>query len=70
MSKTYTTVQGDKWDSIAFTQLGDVAYTDKLINLNRKYINYYIFPAGITLMLPNVTPTPTGTLPPWKQVSG
>jgi len=70
MSKTYTTVQGDKWDSIAFTQLGDVAYTDKLINLNRQYIDYYIFPAGITLVLPDVTAAPTDTLPPWKQVSG
>ena len=29
--RTYTTVQGDMWDSIAFTQLGDTAYTDRLI---------------------------------------
>ena len=25
MSKTYTTVQGDRWDSVAYTQLGSCA---------------------------------------------
>lgn len=45
--KTYTTVHGDMWDSIAFTQLGDTAYTDRLMNLNRQYRMYYRFPAGI-----------------------
>lgn len=34
MSKTYTTIQGDMWDSIAFSQLGSEAYTDRLMNLN------------------------------------
>ena len=28
--KTYTTIQGDMWDSIANTQMGDAAYADKL----------------------------------------
>ena len=70
MSKTYTTVQGDMWDGIAFSQLGDAAYTDKLINLNRQYRDYYIFPAGITLTLPDPEVASSVTLPPWKQVSG
>lgn len=70
MSKTYTTVQGDKWDSIAYSQLGDVAHTDKLMNLNASYLGYYIFPAGITVELPDVKAETTGVLPPWKQVSG
>ena len=26
MSKTYTTVQGDRWDSVAYKQLGSCAY--------------------------------------------
>ena len=26
MPKTYTTIQGDMWDSIAYSQLGDVAH--------------------------------------------
>ncbi|HWP51645.1 MAG TPA: tail protein X [Clostridia bacterium] len=71
MSITYTTVQGDMWDSIAYAQLGDVAHTDKLINLNRQYREYYIFPAGIILTLPEVaTESVTDALPPWKKVSG
>ncbi len=70
MSRTYITVQGDMWDSIAYSQLGDVAYTDKLMNLNTAYRDYYIFPAGITLTLPDVVEDTSDVLPPWKRVSG
>lgn len=70
MSKTYTTVQGDMWDSIAFSQLGSVSYTDKLMNLNRRYLGYYTFPAGIALTLPDTTSAEIDTLPPWKQAIG
>lgn len=65
--KTYTTVQGDMWDSIAFTQLGDTAYTDRLMNLNRQYRMYYTFPAGIVLVLPEEERKISDTLPPWKR---
>lgn len=67
--KSYTTVQGDMWDSIAYTQLGSVNHTDKLMNANMKYREYYIFPAGIVLSLPEVTESVSDTLPPWKRVS-
>lgn len=70
MSKTYTTVQGDMWDSVAFSQLGSTAYTDKLMNLNTRYREYYIFPAGITLALPEAVADVDASLPPWKQVVG
>jgi len=70
MSKTYTTVQGDMWDSIAYSQLGDVAHTGKLMNLNTAYLGYYIFPAGIPLELPDVSAEIPGSLPPWKKVAG
>ena len=70
MSKTYTTMQGDMWDSIAYSQLGSVAYTDKLISLNPAYIAYYVFPAGISLILPDIIQGKPSTMPPWKQVSG
>jgi phage tail protein X len=70
MSKSYTTVQGDTWDSIAYRELGDTAYTDKLQNLNSVYRDYYIFPAGVVLELPDAVTVPTNTLPPWKQVAG
>jgi len=68
MMKTYSTIQGDMWDSIAYQQLGSVAYTDQLMQLNRQYRNIYIFPAGIVLRLPEIEQTarPSDNLPPWK----
>lgn len=72
MSKTYTTVQGDMWDSIAQYQLGSVAYTDKLMRQNQQYLDLYIFPTGIVLELPKAKDLAdtASTLPPWKQVAG
>lgn len=68
MVKTYRTVQGDMWDSIAYSQLGSTRYTDKLINANQQYLDYYIFPAGIELVLPEIeTPRTDSSLPPWKR---
>ena len=68
--KSYTTRQGDMWDKIAHEQLGSIAHTDRLMNLNASYLGYYVFPAGITLQLPDVSPDENGTMPPWKQVAG
>ena len=65
--KTYTTVQGDMWDSIAFTQLGSEADTDRLMNLNRQYRMVHTFPAGIVLTLPEPERKIRDTLPPWKR---
>ena len=65
--RTYTTMQGDMWDSIAFTQLGDTAYTDRLMNLNRQYRMCHTFPAGIVLTLPEPEVKISDTLPPWKR---
>lgn len=58
------------WDSIAHKQLGDTAHTDKLMNLNQSLLEYYIFPAGIVLVLPEISADVPSELPPWKQVSG
>lgn len=69
MAKTYTTVQGDMWDRIAFAQLGSTDYTDRLINANLLYREYYIFPAGIVLTLPEIAPDTDKSLPPWKKVN-
>lgn len=66
---TYTTKQGDKWDGIAYAQCGSTSYTDKLIRLNQDYIDYYTFPAGVVLTLPDTATTTVSTLPPWKQVT-
>ena len=67
MGREYTTVQGDMWDQIAYSQLGDVAHTGNLLNRNRGYLGYYIFPAGVVLSLPDIDPGVPDTLPPWKR---
>ena len=67
----YTTVQGDMWDSIAYKVLGDVSYTDALMNANLQYRKIYVFSAGIELNIPEVEDkVKSNNLPPWKQVSG
>ena len=65
---TYTTVQGDMWDSIAYQQMGDVNQVDRLMAANPAYLRYFVFPAGIVLTIPDVEPSTVLTLPPWKQV--
>lgn len=67
---SYRTRQGDSWDSIAHNQLGDVAFTDQLMRLNGKYLDYYTFPTGIVLELPDTVKVPQTSAAPWKQVVG
>lgn len=68
--KTYTTSQGDMWDMIAHKTLGSINLTDKLMMANRQYLNFYTFPAGIVLTLPEVgNESNIEGLPPWKMVS-
>ena len=66
---TYTTMQGDMWDSIAYMQLGSCDYVGDLMLKNQAYLDYYFFPAGIVLTLPEISKPAPGTAPPWKQVS-
>lgn len=58
------------WDSIAFSELGDCAYTPQLMALNPTYLIYFTFPEGIVLKLPDPDQSVTDPLPPWKQVAG
>lgn len=67
MPSIYTTLSGDVWDNIAYKQLGGERYTSLLMEANPEYLDMAIFPAGVELVLPEVTsPTPE-TLPPWKR---
>ena len=67
MSKTYTTISGDMWDQIAYTQMGSVLYTDKLIKANADYATMFVFPAGVVLTIPAVEEKQSMELPPWKR---
>ncbi len=67
----YTTKNGDMWDSIAFSQMGDYKYTDILMRANLKYREYFIFPSGIELTIPTVNRiTENKLIPPWKRAAG
>ncbi|MCC8080176.1 MAG: tail protein X [Oscillospiraceae bacterium] len=67
---TYTTVQGDMWDAIAYKKLGSTDYTDALMNANPESIGYISIHAGVTLTLPEIEEQSVSSLPPWKQASG
>lgn len=58
------------WDGIAFSQLGDTAYTDALIEANLQYREYFSFPAGILLTLPDITEKENTAAPAWKKSVG
>ena len=51
--KTYTTIHGDTWDAIAYKIFGNEYYCTQLMDLNREYLEYMIFPSGIVLKLPS-----------------
>lgn len=55
MKKTYITVSGQTWDQIAYEVYGDEHYCDRLMDTNRDKLNYFVFPAGIVLILPDVS---------------
>lgn len=65
--RTYRTISGDMWDQIAYEQMGSSFYSDKLMKANKQYLQYYIFPAGIELTIPEVESNEVATLPPWKR---
>lgn len=69
---TYTTKQGDKWDAIALSVYKTTSVIDTLMMANTQHIGTYIFPAGVTLIIPEIdlnAPTNSANLPPWKQVT-
>lgn len=53
MGKTYTTISGQTWDQIAFEVYGDEHYCDRIMDANRDKLDYFVFPAGVELDLPD-----------------
>lgn len=67
MATSYTTAQGDMWDLIAKRKLGSESYMVALMEANPAYMETVIFPAGVTLTIPDIdTTSSTSSLPPWK----
>lgn len=68
--KTYTTIQGDMWDSISRKLYGSENYKDILVSANRQLRNLHILPAGLVLDVPEVdTRKVSGASVPWRKVT-
>ena len=52
--KTYTTVQGDCWDQIAFKLYGSEKYMKLLAEANLPLLDYLVFPSGTVLNVPDI----------------
>lgn len=66
MSKTYTTIQGDMWDLIAYKVYGNEAYMTNLLEANEQYKATSVFPAGVVLTCPEIPVKRSRIAPPWK----
>lgn len=66
MSKTYTTIQGDMWDSIAYKVYGNEHYMAELLKANEAYKDVAIFPQGVAIICPDIDTNSTDILPPWR----
>lgn len=66
---TYTTTQGDTWDTIAYRLWGQETLMHQLIMANPEYGDVLVFGADITLSVPaiNTSPCVPASLPPWMK---
>ena len=67
---TVQTVQGDTWDTIARRIYGDELRAQDLMEEreNIRLLEYQVFPAGITVMAPEVEERNTlDDLPDWRK---
>ncbi len=67
MARTYTTVQGDTWDSVAYFQMGDHNHMGALIEANWPLLDIMVFPAGVELVIPDIPYQVNENLPFWRQ---
>jgi len=67
MDDTYTTIQGDTWDMIAYRLFGDEAYMEDLIMANPSYIDTLVFSSGTVLSVPELTEGQDDDIPFWRK---
>ncbi|MGN7760453.1 tail protein X [Paenibacillus sp. 22594] len=64
---TYTTIQGDTWDGIAFNLYGDAHLMTLLINANKQHAATVVFSGNVTLNVLEKPAEASDTLPPWRR---
>lgn len=67
MLKTYTTIQGDMWDSVAYKVYGSEAGINALLEANQEYADAVVFTANVVLQVPDYTASESSSLPPWRR---
>lgn len=67
MAKTYTTIAGDQWDSVAKKVYGSELKADFLMDNNLPLLDIFEFDAGTVLNTPDLPPEESDTLPPWRR---
>lgn len=65
MAAVYKTKSGDVWDNIAKEVYGSESYTSFLMQNNQDLLDYFVFPAGINLVIED-KPEEATTLPDWR----
>lgn len=65
MATVYKTKSGDVWDYIAKEVYGSESYTSFLMENNQNCLNYFVFPAGIELVIKD-KPEEVSLLPDWR----
>ena len=66
MAATYTTIQGETWDQIAYKVYGGEEYAAFLMANNYPYLDILVFSAGTVLNTPGLPAEEDGELPPWR----
>lgn len=65
--KTYSTIQGDTWDGIAYRLYGSENHMVTLMAANPDYVDVVVFSAGTELNMPEISAEAASSLPPWKR---
>lgn len=64
---TYTTIQGDTWDGIAYKVYEQADLMTLLMSANPDLTQTVVFSGNITLTIPDKPADASDTLPPWKR---
>lgn len=64
---TYTAIQGDVWDLIAYKLYGDEKYMKNLVEANWKYIDTVVFSSGTLLNVPDLPEEEVDGVPFWRE---
>ena len=63
----YRTIQGDTWDMIAKKVYGAERHLDYLMASNFELLDYFIFPAGSVVKVPELPAEISEDLPSWRR---